>query len=205
MEMEDRLPISVTISTVQTTTIPLHLHAGRQPLTLTLEAGNFRPVDYGLGDFRLLSFAMHRFNIETMDNLSLPEDITLNGQPQQHGTDRLMATHGMGWYRYEPPLGARWASSPATLFVYSPTAQQVELRFMPRWIYEVGVEGGTGRKGMLLIGVNTAPPQRIPARIEEIATAVLDLEAGWNTITLALEAGNFRPNDLVARSMMSVN
>ena len=49
-----------------TAVIPLELPAGVHSLTLSLEAGNFRPVDYGMGDDRrLLSFMMQSINLRT--------------------------------------------------------------------------------------------------------------------------------------------
>lgn len=53
----------VTVAADQTTSIPLPLIAGKQVVTLTLEAGNFRPSESGAADARLLSFAIRTLDL----------------------------------------------------------------------------------------------------------------------------------------------
>lgn len=55
---------SVPIQAGAPTSIPIAIGAGRQTVTLTLEAGNFRPSTYGNPDQRLLSFAIQYINLQ---------------------------------------------------------------------------------------------------------------------------------------------
>ena len=55
------LPIQVE----RTARLPLELPAGFHTLTLSLEAGNFRPSDRGGDDTRWLSFAVSSLNLVT--------------------------------------------------------------------------------------------------------------------------------------------
>lgn len=46
--------------------IPLKLRAGFQEVKLTLQAGNFRPKDYGASDSRVLSFSIRSVHLKTV-------------------------------------------------------------------------------------------------------------------------------------------
>ena len=52
-------------------TVPLSLQPGRQTITLTPEAGNFRLTDYGQRDPSLLSFAIRSINLQTSDRAAV--------------------------------------------------------------------------------------------------------------------------------------
>ena len=56
---------TVDIHIGEKTAVPLTLEAGVYSITLTLEAGNFQPRDYGTNDPRPLSFALHTINLIT--------------------------------------------------------------------------------------------------------------------------------------------
>lgn len=200
VQTEDTQPFSVTFAAGLTTTIPLRLIAGTQSVTLSLATGNFRPTHYGVPDSRLLSFAIQQVNLQTFEHITPPADITINGQPQQPGRDHILATHGFGWYDFEPPMGARWAAAPATLYIYSPTAQQVQLRLFTWGVHVIGSAQGMGLRGNLFISVNNRPPQQVGIQVKQISTPTVNLRAGWNTVTLVLEAGTFRPSTLVPGS-----
>jgi len=58
---------TVPVAIGETAQVPLALSPGLQTVTLTLEAGNFRPAAYGESDSRWLSFAVHRLNLRQVD------------------------------------------------------------------------------------------------------------------------------------------
>jgi hypothetical protein len=64
---DGRVLTTMSISVGETAQIPLILVPGVQTVTLTLEAGNFRPGDAGHGDQRSLSFAVRHLNLRTGD------------------------------------------------------------------------------------------------------------------------------------------
>lgn len=55
---------TVAITAEETARIPLSLAPGINVVTLSLQAGNFRPAAYGLPDSRTLSFAIRSMNLE---------------------------------------------------------------------------------------------------------------------------------------------
>jgi hypothetical protein len=55
----------VEIEPEETARIPLSLAAGKNTVTLSLQAGNFQPAAYGSSDSRWLSFAIESMNLET--------------------------------------------------------------------------------------------------------------------------------------------
>ena len=54
-------------------------------------------------------------------------------------------------------------------------------------------KGGLGKSGTLLS--RDKIQQRQPLRIDQPLTMTIPLHQGWNTLTIALQAGNFRPID----------
>ncbi len=55
----------VPIHVDETANVPITLVPGGQTVTLSLDAGNFHPSDYGVGDTRELSFAIKTLNLKT--------------------------------------------------------------------------------------------------------------------------------------------
>lgn len=53
-----------------------------------------------------------------------------------------------------------------------------------------------GTEGTLLITTNDEQSQRITAHTEELLLVDLALRPRWNTVTLKLEAGAFRPSEI---------
>src|SRR5262249_50519521 len=56
---------SVAISAGQPVSVPIALAAGSQTITLSLQAGNFQPSQYGKKDTRTLSFAVSAIDLRT--------------------------------------------------------------------------------------------------------------------------------------------
>ena len=97
-----------------------------------------------------------------------------------------------GWQEREDKW--RWTKSPATLYILSPTAQEATLQITPSSIHDQEGEGGVGKEGVLTVTANGVT-QQVPIRVDETANVPITLVPGGQTITLSLDAGNFRPSD----------
>jgi hypothetical protein len=64
VELEDGWSTTVSIAPGEPVAIPLSIPAGVHELTLSLEAGNFRPADQGSSDPRQLSFAIRSLDFK---------------------------------------------------------------------------------------------------------------------------------------------
>lgn len=124
----------------------------------------------------------------------------------------LSPTMGLkdNWYSRE--AGWRWARSPATLFVSIPRGRAATLEITPGTMYQPTDDQTIGHKGMLRVEVNGHLLTKVAMTTGETTAVSLDLPAGVHTITLSLEAGNFRPSDagggdtrLLSFSIQSVN
>lgn len=100
---------------------------------------------------------------------------------------------GTGWRA--PEKSWRWAASPATLVVDAPRAQAATLVITPAALHDPRAPEGLGSQGVLKLAVGAAPPVSVPIMVDQPARVPVTLGAGRQTITLALEAGNFRPSD----------
>ncbi|HYN88374.1 MAG TPA: hypothetical protein VER55_07580, partial [Ardenticatenaceae bacterium] len=98
-----------------------------------------------------------------------------------------------GWYGVEE--GRRWARSPATLSVTSSRHQTARLEITPALMHDPSQANGFGTTGMLSVqvGPEALPPVGIGA--DRPALVPIALLPGMQTITLTLQAGNFRPLD----------
>jgi hypothetical protein len=185
---------SVAITAGQPTSVPIALTTGSQAITLTLQAGNFQPSQYGKKETRRLSFAVTAIDLQSAEQIARPPDILVDGRPQQTSGAQIIATAGAGWYQLEADNQGRWFKSPSELLVYSFTKQQVQLELRAKTLYD-GANGLTDR-GTILVTIRDQPPQRALARPGQPIRANVELRPGWNSIKLALEAGNFQPNQL---------
>lgn len=126
-------------------------------------------------------------------SFSVPRDVLVNGRPQRaRGTD-VWVTYSTGWYEAVPGVG-RWASSPAEVFVFSPMAQQVDFQIIPV-AYLADGQGGASVYGIMQLVLNSAHSIPVSLRVGELASFTVELDRGWNKLTLALDGGNFRPID----------
>lgn len=91
--------------------------------------------------------------------------------------------------------GWRWARSPATLFVSVPQATTAILQITPASIYDPAPDRVVGRHGFLRVEVADGFATVVELNSDQTAEIPLELPAGAYTITLSLEAGNFRPSD----------
>jgi hypothetical protein len=198
IQVGDSFSTDVAISAGQPISVPIALATGSQAITLTLQAGNFQPSQYGQKDTRTLSFAVNAINLESAEHIALPPDILVDGQPQQAGNAQIMATEGAGWYPPETGKQGRWANSPSELQIYSANGQQVELQLLTKTLYD-GANGLTDQ-GTILVTVRDEMPQRALVRAGQPIHANVELRPGWNSVKIALEAGNFQAIQLFPSS-----
>ncbi len=97
-----------------------------------------------------------------------------------------------GWE--ERDNGERWAQSPATLYIASPTAQSAVLQIAVGQMHDADSPSGIGTAGRLRVRMGDAT-QTVDVRAGQTVDVPVSLAAGGQTVTLALEAGNFRPAD----------
>ena len=117
----------------------------------------------------------------------------------------LSPTMGLkdNWYGHEGQL--RWAKSPATVFISMPQARAATLAITPGAIYEPGPNQVVGDHGTLSVELNGIPLTTVAIDKDETMAIPLDLPAGVHTLTLALEAGNFRPSDYGSEDFRSLS
>lgn len=115
--------------------------------------------------------------------------------PRPTAVAHLSPTIGLqdNWYSRED--NGHWARSPATLFISMPRPHDATLELIPGAIYEPGREQVTGERGALRVELNGRPLTTVSVETGQTTTIPLDLPAGVHTLTLSLEAGNFRPSE----------
>ena len=179
--------VEAPIALGQTTSVPLALLPGTQVITLTVT-----PTADSHEQNQPLTFAIQQVNLTTGG----APDVAVRVEGGA-AADGVQAAYGPGWYGAESAGDAaqswRWAASPATVWVYSSEPRTVTLEGTPAALHVAGSQDGKGNAGVLHIR-----PDNLDVAIEvgKPFSQALALHAGWNAVTLALEAGNFRPIDL---------
>jgi hypothetical protein len=177
------------------TRLPLMLAPPSQFVTLTLQTDDPSSDEGGSSH---LHFAIESIDLQTP--LSLPTDISINGQPQQNRDGQVRAIHDGGWYPPEvwDDSGTtwRWAMSPSQIFLHSPTAQQVRIQSAIGSLYGPSSADGVGSQGTMEITVNDQSSQRIAVQVGQPLVVDIMLQVGWNSVAFELDAGNFRPMDI---------
>ena len=97
-----------------------------------------------------------------------------------------------GWEENDD--GERWAQSPATLYIVSPAARAAVLQITMGQMHDPSAPSGIGLTGRLRVQAGDET-QTVDVQAGETVGVPLSLAAGGQTVTLALEAGNFRPAD----------
>ena len=99
---------------------------------------------------------------------------------------------GKEWYPPEPAW--RWSSSPATLTITAPRAQEVELAMSVPLLHDRRTGRGLGDESVLIF---TAGGQSVSrsVRAGDVVRVALSLVPGAQNVSVALGAGNFRPSD----------
>jgi hypothetical protein len=183
---------TVEIVAGHTATVPLVLPEGTEHITLALQAGNFEPEEMGLSDSRLLSFAVSSFNLQTFSAYNLPEDITINGQPQNSDADveelPIFAVYGPDWFGIDPAVQGRWATSPARFFIYSSRTQQAQLYLLPVALNLPDTARG-GANPVTLHLVSAERAETYLMQPNQPIQAHLAIQAGWNTVSLRCMVG----------------
>ncbi|MBK8049972.1 MAG: hypothetical protein IPK16_24430 [Anaerolineales bacterium] len=170
--------------------LPVALVAGSQVITLTVTPAD--PSASGVPD-QLLRFAITSVDLRTQPGEI--EDIA--GMLPVAGAEQI-AAFGTGWY---PPEGEesrrwRWATTPAALWIYSPEAAPLTISGTPLALHVAESPDGKGQNGVLRIASSDQSPVELPVTIGSRWQAPISVHSGWNLVTLALDAGNFRPVDV---------
>lgn len=126
------------------------------------------------------------------DALLQTTGLLISGAPQRIDQIVLLMVRGEGWYRREPDMG-NWASSPATLLIFTPAFQQVELSLLLSALTDHSEPNGLGTTTMLTVRTNGSQRSELPIVPHEHATTLLQLAAGWNVVELSRAEPNLRP------------
>jgi len=193
----DGVSTTVALRQNQPVLVPIVLPAGGGQLGLALEAGNFRPSDYGAADPSIYSLAFRRIAVRTRATFGAEPDLLLNGAPQREDRSGVALAFGTGWYAFEHNEW-RWASSQAELLVFSPTARPARLRLKLAALYDQGTQALGAGPGVMRLQAAAPDGQQREARVTAGAWAEfpVELKAGWNQLWLISDAGDFRPIDL---------
>ena len=136
-------------------------------------------------------------------------DTSMTGKPLEYPMIQIspiVAFYNTGWYDYErkrkgiwypetiaeepiwvsTPENGLWARTPATIVLYSPRDQKVSLHMRLRYLYSKD-------PGLMKIQINEKIVLTNKVSTKKTFKADIDLQEGWNTITLRLGAGNYRP------------
>jgi hypothetical protein len=97
------------------------------------------------------------------------------------------------WHESEEGGVRRWARSPATLFISAPEAQEAILEITPESIYDPDYAPPV--RGDLRVELDGDLVAILPIEVGQTARLPLEIGAGFHTVSLSLEAGNFRPSD----------
>jgi hypothetical protein len=189
--------------------VPVALSPGSQVITLTLATseGDAQPGTP-------LTMVIDRIDLSTQPDVdahipmqgagTTPGDSAGNSTGHSAGDSTggstMLASYAGGWYAPEGgDDGAapwRWAASPASLWIYSATAGPVTLQATPVALHVPGTNDGKGPAGTLEMTINGQATGTQPVTVGTPFAIPLVLDAGWNDVTLALQAGNFRPVDV---------
>ncbi len=131
----------------------------------------------------------------SLDCYAAPADLTVSGAGEQAGAGSFQVVQGPGWWSLEQQdsFRWRWATSPATLYIYSPERGAVQLSSQPVTLHVKDAPGGLGERGVLRISINDETALDVEIQVGQPFTVETELASGWNTVTLALAAGNYRP------------
>jgi hypothetical protein len=116
--------------------------------------------------------------------------------PLSETAARLSPVIGLkdNWYKRE--VGQRrWARSPATLYLSIPQGGRFVLEITPERIFEPGPDQVVGSRGTLQVKLDGVLVATVEIKSGQVTSIPLDLSAGVHSVSLALEAGNFRPGD----------
>jgi hypothetical protein len=93
----------------------------------------------------------------------------------------------------DPEPGGTWAISPATVTVFSPTEQDASLEITLGQMHGAGNRTGVGPTGTLNVTGPRGSAKAVNVETGRTAPHRVHLLPGKQTISLALQAGNFRP------------
>ncbi|MBX2997416.1 MAG: hypothetical protein KF893_02810 [Caldilineaceae bacterium] len=189
------LQISLPIKIDEGIRVPVALVQGSQFITLTLTSNEdlTRTVNMDTSTLNLdtLTITSHGCDVftesvrQTCEGKELPD------------TEKVIVAYVSGWQGIESngEIEWRWAASPSSLWVYSPSTGQLRFTLTPIALHDPGSPDGKGAKGALNITSNGSEMQQLIVEIGIQSVINLKISKGWNEVKLSLDAGNFRPAD----------
>jgi len=124
------------------------------------------------------------------------DDVLVRAWMIPQGVDALptepVVELGAEWYPAEPDW--RWATSPATLIITAPRRQEVELTVSVPLLHDRSSGRALGRESVLIATLGDQTVSR-PVAAGDVVRFPLSLDAGAQTVSIALGAGNFTPSD----------
>lgn len=135
---------------------------------------------------------------EPVDCVATPPDIAIHDENRPAASSQLQAVFGPEWYDRETQgeMSWRWTASPAQIFVFAPKRKPVRLSSTPIALRDETAPNGFGERGIMRIHTDDQMDLEVPVQVGQPFGADLSLHAGWNVVTLELQAGNVRPIDI---------
>lgn len=129
--------------------------------------------------------------------ISLPPDIRVDCPVG--GSGALYGLFGTGWYSQESAGDAswRWTVSPTYLYIWSDNKQDVTIEVAISALHDSEASNGLGDDGTFHVFFPDGAKTTLAGQVAQSLRFDTPLQVGWNTIIFELEAGNFRPADLV--------
>ncbi len=134
----------------------------------------------------------------------IPSFVLVNGktpQPTQSNTlpfdNQIITGLGEGWLTPQPLYPKYWpVSSPAQLFLYSSVPQRVQFQMTPvGFVADSKIQNGQSKTGILQLTLNQLVLPNKPLIVDKLLAEDLDLQSGWNTVTLNYKDGYYRPSE----------
>jgi hypothetical protein len=124
--------------------------------------------------------------------------IRIDGQERSFDQSQLFAIFGPEWYDVETAGAAswRWVASPARIFIFAPQHQEVTLTSTPIALHDQQASSGFGDQGVMRVSAANRSIAELPVQTGQPFEVLLNIQPGWNEISLELLAGNMRPVDL---------
>jgi len=158
----------------------------------------------GINEFVNLTAGVHRIVLRISHNgtalaaQALLRDINIRPVSQMQAPDLttapdIAALFHDGWYRFEPSVRLRWASSPAQIRVFVTRAGQYTVRWQASSFLR---PNGSDTESPFKISVNNQAPQQITAVLGQNEINVT-LNQGVNLITFTANDGAVKPSDVL--------
>lgn len=189
------LQTSLPIQIDEKIRVPVALVQGSQFITLTLTSDS--------DSTKTINMDAPKLNLDTLSITSHGCDGFAESarQPCEGNelpdTEKVIVAYASGWQEIESDgeLEWRWATSPSSLWVYSPASSELRFTLTPIALHDPGSPDGKGANATINITSNGSEIQQMSVEIGKQSVIELKMMKGWNGVKLSLDEGNFRPAD----------